>query len=292
VKLDVRTVEDDITVVRPSGDMDLYNSGQLRTRIQSLWAEGRRKIVLDLSDLRYIDSSGIGVLLYVYTSSQRRGAHIFFSGVHGSVLKSITLTKLNGFLPIVSSASGAVDELRQLRVETSDRDAIRSIRINENDPLLDDSGMYSKTFNIDFGQIRRLSALIAQQAPPEIQEVNILEQQISEIIKNAVKHGNNGHKEKPVRVSFSFSPIHAHVIVEDSGHGFLQLEEWNEFYRKKIECYQRQDFDEMMDYLSFRTSASDEDDGGNALFAAVEFWNAGVVFNEKRNKIAVRRTFI
>ena len=65
----------------------------------------------------------------------------------------------------------------------------------------------------------------------------------------------------------------------------------NGFYRSKIECYQRQDFDEMTNYLAFRTELSDDADGGNALFAAVEYWNAGVVYNNKRNKAAVRRNF-
>ncbi len=36
---------------------------------------------------------------------------------------------------------------------------------------------------------------------------------------------------------------------------------------------------------------SDEHDGGSALFAAVEFWNGGVVFNAKRNCMAVLKTF-
>ena len=32
-------------------------------------------------------------------------------------------------------------------------------------------------------------------------------------------------------------------------------------------------------------------DGGNAMFAATEYWNRGLVFNERRNGIAVYRSF-
>jgi hypothetical protein len=47
----------------------------------------------------------------------------------------------------------------------------------------------------------------------------------------------------------------------------------------------------MEKYLAFRTAASDDNDGGNALFATVEYWDGGVVFNKKKNCIAVMKHF-
>ena len=49
--------------------------------------------------------------------------------------------------------------------------------------------MLKKEFPSDFRQIRYFTLLIVQSAPTEIKELNLLEQQISEVIKNAVKHG-------------------------------------------------------------------------------------------------------
>ncbi len=43
--------------------------------------------------------------------------------------------------------------------------------------------------------------------------------------------------------------------------------------------------------MSYRTEKSDENDGGNAMFAAVEYWNEGVVFTSKGNTIAVGKKF-
>jgi len=133
--------------------------------------------------------------------------------------------------------------------------------------------------------------LIVQSAPTEIRELNLLEQQISEVIKNAVKHGNRCDMNKKVTVWYSFSPAHAHLIVQDEGEGFKNLEEWNEFNRKRIECLRTQNFEDLANYVSFRTAASDEHDGGNALFAAVEYWNGGFVFNGKRNAVAMLKKF-
>jgi hypothetical protein len=151
--------------------------------------------------------------------------------------------------------------------------------------------MYFKEFNLKFEQIRRLSLLIAQKAPEEIRELNILEQQISELLKNAVKHGNKCNPDKTVKVWFSFSTSHAHLIIEDQGDGFQNLEQWNEFYKRKMTCYHNHDLDGMMNYLTFRTHNSDAKDGGNALFAAIEYWNRGVVYNNQKNAVAVKRIF-
>ncbi len=168
---------------------------------------------------------------------------------------------------------------------------IKEILIDENSKLFDRTGMFYKKFPSDFRQIRYFTLLIVQKAPPEIKEINLLEQQISELIKNAIKHGNKNDPNKFVHVWFSFSEEHAHLIIEDEGEGFKRIEEWNEFNRKRIECFQNQNFEEMEKYISFITEDSDEYDSGNALFAAVEYWNGGVVFNNKRNCVAVLKRF-
>jgi anti-anti-sigma factor len=292
MKIRVDELDTGVAVVRVSGDLDLYNAARVKEEAQRLWGEGHKKFVVDLGSLEYIDSSGIGILLYIYTSAQKRNAHVIFARVTGSVLKVITLTKLVGFLPMTDTVEEAVERLRDIQIDEQPKDAHRGILVDGDHRLHNTDTLFHKSFNIDFTQIRRLSNLIAQKAPPEIQEINMLEQQISEIIKNAVKHGNRNDKSKAVRVWFSFSATHAHLIVEDEGDGFQELERWNDFYQKKLECYERQDFDEMMNYLAFRTDESDENDGGNAMFAAVEYWNDGVVFNEARNRVAVRRTFV
>ena len=146
-------------------------------------------------------------------------------------------------------------------------------------------------FPSDFKRIRHFTNLIVQRAPTEIKDVNILEQQVSELIKNAVKHGNKKDLGKKVKVWFSFSMYHAHLIIRDEGNGFQEIEKWNNFYKKRKKCFETHNFDEMEHYLTYTSSISDDTDGGNAMFAAIEYWNCGVVFNNKRNMVAVRRNF-
>lgn len=168
---------------------------------------------------------------------------------------------------------------------------IKELRSDDNDPLFDKTNMLRKDFPSDFRQIRYFTLLIVQSAPSEIKELNLLEQQISEVIKNAVKHGNHCDINKKVTVWYSFSPTHAHVIVQDEGEGFQDLEKWNDFNRKRLAALHKQNFEKMAAYVSYRTNDSDPQDGGNALFAALEYWDGGFVYNDKRNAVAMLKKF-
>jgi ribosome biogenesis GTPase A len=168
---------------------------------------------------------------------------------------------------------------------------IKKIIVDENSQLFDTTGMFYKEFPSDYRQIRYFTLLIVQKAPPEIKEINLLEQQISEVIKNAVKHGNNSNPDKKIKIWYSFSDEHAHIIVQDEGAGFKELEEWNDFNEKRQKCFLEQNFEELGKYVAFTTDHSDEYDGGNALFAAVEYWDEGVVYNKKKNGVAVKKYF-
>jgi hypothetical protein len=170
-------------------------------------------------------------------------------------------------------------------------EGIKEIQVNEASELFDKTNMFFKEFPSDYRQIRYFTLMIVKTAPPGIKEINLLEQQISEIIKNAVKHGNKCNIEKKVRVWYSFSPTHAHLIVEDEGDGFKDLEKWNEFNKHRLQYLAEQDFENLSSYVSFRTLKSDDNDGGNALFAALEYWNGGFFFNNKRNCVAMMKKF-
>jgi hypothetical protein len=165
------------------------------------------------------------------------------------------------------------------------------IKLDNSSLLFDKKGLRYKEFASNYKQIRSYTHRLIRSAPSVIQEFNLLEQQISEIIKNAIKHGNKKDIRKKVKVWYKFNTKMAHLIVEDEGSGFKDLEKWNVFNRKRLKCVEDGNFEALGNYLSFRSAESDNLDGGNALFAALEYWNAGIVFNEKRNIIAVKRVF-
>jgi len=166
----------------------------------------------------------------------------------------------------------------------------RKMVIDENHILFNTHGMYYKEFPSDLRQVRFYTVFIVQRAPEKFREVNLLEQQLSEMIKNAVKHGNKCDISKKVRVWYDFNK-RAKIIVEDEGEGFKQLEEWIAFNDERNRCFDEHDYEGMEKYVSYRGKHSTEDDGGNALFAALEYWNGGMVWNAKKNKVVVARYF-
>lgn len=168
---------------------------------------------------------------------------------------------------------------------------IKGIMVDGNHKLFNRDNMFYKEFPSDYRQIRYFTLLIVQKAPPEIKEINLLEQQISEIIKNAVKHGNKNDINKKIRVWYFFSTEEARLIVEDEGPGFKKIRDWNKFNKERQKCLLDNDFEKLSQYVAYRTEESDDIDGGNALFAAVEYWNEGVVFTEKANCIGVGKKF-
>jgi hypothetical protein len=165
------------------------------------------------------------------------------------------------------------------------------IRVDGASPLFDKTGLEYQEFPSDYSRIRLYAMLLARSLPQGAGEANLLEQQISEIIKNAVKHGNRNDIKKKVRIWHKFTHEMARLIVEDEGEGFKNLENWNAFNRLRNREVRERNYEGLGDYVSFRNDASDESDGGNALFAAVEYWDAGLVFNEKRNAVAMKKLF-
>jgi len=168
---------------------------------------------------------------------------------------------------------------------------VKQVQQEDHHELFSKKDMFNKEFPSDYRQIRYFTLMIAQKAPPEIKEINLLEQQISEIIKNAVKHGNKSDPNKKIKVWYSFSTEEARLIVEDEGEGFQNIDEWNQFNVQRQDCLSKEDYIKLADYVSYRTEKSDENDGGNAMFAAVEYWNEGVVFNSKGSTVAVGKKF-
>ncbi|MDR2245774.1 MAG: ATP-binding protein [Treponema sp.] len=166
-----------------------------------------------------------------------------------------------------------------------------TIEVDSASPLFDKTGLEYQEFPSDYSRIRSYAMSVVRSAPQGVREATLLEQQISEIIKNAIKHGNKNDIRKKVRIWHKFTPDMAHLIVEDEGDGFKDLERWNAFNRKRYRYVDERNYDELGKYVSFRNGSGDESDGGNALFAAVEYWDAGLVFNEKRNAVAMKRLF-
>jgi anti-sigma B factor antagonist len=60
--------------------------------------------IVDISDLRYINSSGIGLLITILTKFRNKGGEVYLMKPSESVQKLLVITKLNAIFQIVQSA--------------------------------------------------------------------------------------------------------------------------------------------------------------------------------------------
>jgi anti-sigma B factor antagonist len=83
VNITVTTPETEpaIRIVTLSGEMDLYSSSAFKEEVTGIWEAGGTRVIVDLTELQYVDSSGIGVLLYVYSASRKRRFDVVFVGL-------------------------------------------------------------------------------------------------------------------------------------------------------------------------------------------------------------------
>lgn len=112
MELKDRRMETGAIVLTVAGEMDLYNANDFKKAVDRLMAAATTGLVIDLQELGYIDSSGIGALLYTFTRSKSAGTPICFANVHGSVRRVIELTSLLGFLPIADSVESAAERVQ------------------------------------------------------------------------------------------------------------------------------------------------------------------------------------
>ena len=170
------------------------------------------------------------------------------------------------------------------------RPIIRKLILDERNELFDAQGMRYIEFPGDFARIGEFIADVLIDCPDAFKEDKLLEQQVSEIIKNGIKHGNRRNPFKKLRVWYDLRK-RGRLIVEDEGEGFKELDRWNDYYRRRQEALHKKDFDAFLELANYRGPESDEDDGGNSLIAALEYWNGGMIYNERKNKVGVVRWF-
>src|SRR5262245_22924223 len=85
----------DVVVLDLKGRITLGDGDQvLKEKINSLVSQGRKKIVLNLADVTYIDSSGLGGIVGSYTTASRQGASVKLANLTKKVHDLLAITKL------------------------------------------------------------------------------------------------------------------------------------------------------------------------------------------------------
>lgn len=100
------------TVLTLAGRVTLGDeSNQLRTKIKELLAQGKNRMVLDLGEVSYIDSAGLGTLVAAYTSARNGGGEIRLANVTKKFGELLNITKLVTIFSVHDSVADALKSL-------------------------------------------------------------------------------------------------------------------------------------------------------------------------------------
>ena len=106
-------IVDGVMVVDLTGELS-RRASSLSHPIKKLLADGRSSLVLNLSAISYVDSSGLGQLITVWTSIGNRGGQFLLLRPSPRVREQLEMTKLDTVFTIVQDETEAIRRIQKL----------------------------------------------------------------------------------------------------------------------------------------------------------------------------------
>jgi anti-sigma B factor antagonist len=88
--------------------LDAHNSKELKDYLLELLDNGTKKLILDLSEVRFVDSSGLGALLSGHKNAGLRDGRFALAGVQSRVQSMFELTRLTRVFEIYPGVEAAL----------------------------------------------------------------------------------------------------------------------------------------------------------------------------------------
>lgn len=112
VKITEKEIAPDILALEMAGRLAVGAESQdLQTKVEGLIAQNRRKIILDLTELKYMDSTGLGTVVSCFTKTRQAGGQLRVAGANKTILNLFKITRLDKVLSLDESVDAAVSNL-------------------------------------------------------------------------------------------------------------------------------------------------------------------------------------
>jgi anti-sigma B factor antagonist len=109
VELNVITRREGLrTVVAVAGEIDVYTAPSLREQLEELDAEGSSDIVVDMTGVEFLDSTGLGVLVGGLKRARLRGGTLRLVSDQEKILKILRITGLIRVFPMHTTLDDAL----------------------------------------------------------------------------------------------------------------------------------------------------------------------------------------
>ena len=104
-------VKENIGMVIVEGEVDMFSSPGMRDKLLPLFEKGVKGIIVDLSGVSFMDSSGIATLVEGLQWSKKRGKEFILTSLGANVKNALSLTKLDNVFSIKTNTEDAYKEL-------------------------------------------------------------------------------------------------------------------------------------------------------------------------------------
>ena len=100
---------DDGVVITPEGEIDLIRSPQFRAELIELLDQGTGRLIVDLSQVPFMDSSGVATLVEALQVQRRKGRKLVLCGLQAKVRSIFEISRLDRVFQITEDAAAAGD---------------------------------------------------------------------------------------------------------------------------------------------------------------------------------------
>ncbi len=99
---------DGLPVLAVAGEIDIYTAPLFKQAVVNLVSEGSTQVIIDLSEVTFMDSSGFGTLLGATKRLRPLGGGLHLAGVNGTIQRMLHLTRLDTIMRVYPTPEEAV----------------------------------------------------------------------------------------------------------------------------------------------------------------------------------------
>jgi len=109
-QLDIQTRQKEgIAVLDLNGRLAVGGASALREKVNEQMAQGHKQLILNLKDVDFIDSTGLGTMVICYTTLEKAGGHLKLVHLNRRNIELLLLTKLSTVFQIFGDEQDAVN---------------------------------------------------------------------------------------------------------------------------------------------------------------------------------------
>jgi len=106
--------QDGALVVTLTGGLDAMTATGFKPEVVAIADSRALKVVVDLSPLTLIDSTGVGVLISLFKRTRAQGGHVYFAGLSGQPKEVFRLLRLDKSLDMFPAVGEAIEKITKV----------------------------------------------------------------------------------------------------------------------------------------------------------------------------------